>query len=198
MNDPPSTNGVEAFWKSVLEDDENHKDNAGWISKHEEMYGSSPEQEWAEISIDKVTTTIRKTSNWKSPGIGNVPNFWLKNCETLHEDIAQCYNKMVKEPNENLLWLTQGVTYLLPKAQETNNPKNYRPITCLPTSYNVLTSINAERTYRHLEENNLMPVEQKGCRKGSYGCKDQLLISKMTLEECQNKRKNLSTVWIDY
>ena len=198
INDPPSTNGVEAFWKSILEDDKNHNDNVDWISKHEEMYRNSPEQEWTEISKDEVTAAIRETRNWKSPGIDNVPNFWLKNCETLHEDIARCYNKIVKESNENPLWLTQGVTYLLPKAQETNNPKNYRPITCLPTSYKVLTSIITERTYSHLEEINLMPAEQKGCKKGSYGCKDQLLINKMILEECQNKRKNLSTAWIDY
>ena len=43
-----------------------------------------------------------------------------------------------------------------------------------------------------------MPAEQKGCKNSSYGCKDQLFINKMILEECQNKRKNLSTAWIGY
>ena len=197
INDTLSTNGVEAFWKSILEDDKNYNDNADWISQHEEMYRNSPEQEWTEITKNEVTAAVRNISNWKSSSIDNVSNFWLKNCETLHEDMARCYNKIMKEPSENPLWLTQGVTYLLPKAQETN-PKNYRPITCLPISYQVLTSIIAERAYSHLEENNLMPAEQKGCKKGSYGCKDQPLINKMILEEFQNKRKNLSTALIDY
>ena len=89
------------------------------------MYRNSPEQKWTEITKDEVTAAIKKTSNWKSPCMNNVPNFWLKNCETLHEDIARYYNKIAKEPNENPLWLTQGVTYLLPKARETSNPKNY-------------------------------------------------------------------------
>ena len=94
INDTPSTNSVEAFWKSILEDDRNHNGNADWISKHEEMYRNSPEQVSTEITKDEVTAAIRKTSNWKSPGVDNVPNFWLKNCETLHEDIARCYNKI--------------------------------------------------------------------------------------------------------
>ena len=90
------------------------------------------------------------------------------------------------------------MTYLLPKTEETKNPKNYRPITCLPTMYKILTSIITERTYTFLDNNNLLPAEQKGCRKGSYGCKDQLLINKAILEEAKSKKKNLSTAWIDY
>ena len=34
--------------------------------------------------------------------------------------------------------------------------------------------------------------------RGSYGCKDQLLINKMILEECKTQKKNLSTAWINY
>ena len=49
-----------------------------------------------------------------------------------------------------------------------------------------------------MEEHNLFPIEQKGCRKGWYGCKDQLLINKMVLENKKAKHRNLSTAWIDY
>ena len=198
INDLPSADEVEKFWKSMLEDDKHHNEEAGWIKEQEDKYRYSAEQEWTDITNDEITLAIRKTSNWKSPGMDNVPNFWLKNCEALHEDIARCYNKMVREPEETPTLLTKGVTYLLPKTQETKVSKNYRPITCLPTLYKILTSIIAERTYNHLEESNLLPAEQKGCRKGSYGCKDQLLINKSILEDCESKRKNLSTSWIDY
>ncbi|KAL9987105.1 hypothetical protein ACROYT_G001355 [Oculina patagonica] len=64
--------------------------------------------------------------------------------------------------------------------------------------YKILTSIIAERTYTFLSEHQLLPSEQKGCKRGSYGCKDQLLINKMILEDCKTKKKNLSTAWIDY
>jgi len=43
-----------------------------------------------------------------------------------------------------------------------------------------------------------MPVEQKGCSKGSRGAKDQLLIDKMIMSEVKRRHKNLQMVWIDY
>lgn len=79
---------------------------------------------------------------------------------------------------------------------ETENHRNYQSITCLSTSYKLLTSILTERTYCHLEEHNICLIKQKGCRGGSYGCKDQLLM--MILENTHRKHKNLSVVWIDY
>ena len=77
-------------------------------------------------------------------------------------------------PEVNPKWLTQGETYLLPKFNETNIPKNYRPITCLPIMYKILTSITIERTYNFLDNNNILLTEQKGCKRGSCGCKGQL------------------------
>ena len=68
----------------------------------------------------------------------------------------------------------------------------------MPTSYKILTSIITERIYSSLDENNLFPAEQKGCKKGSYGCKDQLLVNKAILQEAKSRKKNLSTAWIDY
>ena len=40
--------------------------------------------------------------------------------------------------------------------------------------------------------------EQKGCRSGTKGCEDQLLISKVMLLECKSRKKSLSMAWIDY
>ena len=42
------------------------------------------------------------------------------------------------------------------------------------------------------------PLEQKECKRGSYGCKNQLLINKIILEHCKSKHCNISTAWIDY
>ena len=64
--------------------------------------------------------------------------------------------------------------------------------------YKILTSILSDRCYSHLVNYNLLPSEQKGRRKGSYGCKDQLLINKAILEDMKTRKKNLSTAWVDY
>ena len=49
-----------------------------------------------------------------------------------------------------------------------------------------------------MEQQDIFPIEQKGCRRGSYGTEDQLLINKMILENAHTKHRNLSIAWIDY
>ena len=88
--------------------------------------------------------------------------------------------------------------YLLVTTTEITNAKNYRPITCLLTTYKILTSILTDRMYAFMEANKLFPLEQTGCKKGSYGCKDQLLINLMLMENYQRSDRNLSMTWIDY
>ena len=57
---------------------------------------------------------------------------------------------------------------------------------------------HTDKMYRHLEKNHLMPAEQKGCRKGSYGCKEILLLNKVILNDVKKRKRNLSMAWIDY
>ena len=106
--------------------------------------------------------------------------------------------KLCKNSGKAPKWMCEGTTYLLAKSNDTKDPKNYRPITCLSTTYKLLTSILTDKTYSHLEQNNLFPLEQKGCIRGSYDCKDQLMINKMILENCKKRKRNLSCAWIDY
>ena len=63
-----------------------------------------------------------------------------------------------------------------------------------------LTGILAEKLYKHLEQKktNLLPREQNGCRKGSQGRKDQLLIDKMIVKDCKRQLTLLAVTWIDY
>ena len=61
-----------------------------------------------------------------------------------------------------------------------------------------LTGIITKRISTHLEEQSLLPAEQKGCHPGSKSCKDQLTISKAIYEDCGRRNKNLSIAWIDY
>ena len=64
--------------------------------------------------------------------------------------------------------------------------------------YKIITSILTDYTYSFLIDTGIFLDEQKGCKRGSYICKDQLLINKMTLENCHNRNTNLSIAWIDY
>lgn len=46
----------------------------------------------------------------------------------MHEDFAKAYRDVLKDPQSCPEWLTEGTTYLLPNTDETENPKNYRPL----------------------------------------------------------------------
>jgi len=41
-----------------------------------------------------------------------------------------------------------------------------------------------------MDDEKLIPKEQKVCYRGSKECKDQLLISKAILQECKRRKKN--------
>jgi predicted peptidase len=60
----------------------------------------------------------------------------------------------------------------IPENKNPGHPKNYRPVTCLPTTYKLLTSIMSRRMQQYVDGENLIPKEQKGCRSGTKGCKD--------------------------
>ena len=62
----------------------------------------------------------------------------------------------------------------------------------------LITGIAADEIYNHLEENDLLPEEQKGCRRNSRGTKDQLLIDKAVMKNRKRRKVGLSMVWIDY
>ena len=46
-----------------------------------------------------------------------------------------------------------------------NVTSNYRPITCLPLMWKLLTGVIADQIYAHLDQEKLLPEEQKGCGK---------------------------------
>ena len=89
----------------------------------------------------------------------------------------------------------RGTTYLLAKNNDTKDPKIYRSITCLSTTNKLLTSVLTAGTYLHLQQN---PPEKKRCRLGLYGCKDQLMINNMILENCKKRKQILSCGWLGY
>ena len=149
------------------------------------------------IESAELSAALAKSQKWKSPGVDQIPNFCLYSLTPIHDPLAHCLTNIMQNPDMTPDWLTEGITYLLPKSQETNNSKNYRPITCLTTIDKLLTSILTERMHSFLEQNLILPQEQKGCKRNSYGYKDQILINKIILENCQKSKRNLSTAWID-
>ena len=96
-------------------------------------------------------------------------------------------------------WVTTGRTALVQKDKSKGNvASNYRPVSCLPIMWKLLTGLICERQYNYLEETNTKPHQQKGHRKKCRGTKDQLLIDKMVMMNGKRRKTNLSMAWIDY
>ena len=89
-------------------------------------------------------------------------------------------------------WMTHGRTVLCQKEpRKGNTADNYRPITCLPLMWKLLTGVIAEEMYNYLEREKILPEEQKGCTRGSRGTKDQLLIDKTVLKDCRKTHQSI-------
>jgi hypothetical protein len=81
-----------------------------------------------------VAEALRTMLNRKALGRDQIANFWLKQLKATHKHVAALFNKLIEE-DQIPEWLTAGVTFLIPKNENTENPKNYRPVTYLPTIY---------------------------------------------------------------
>ena len=170
--------------------------SASWRGNMEKGNEKVKEQEWEKIL--ELEAALTKSQKWKPPGIYKAPNFWLNPLSSPHVMFTSLLNEIMQNLEKTPQWMCETTTYLLAKSNDTKDLKNYRPVTCLSNNCKLLTSVLTDRTYSQPEQYDLFPLEQEGCRRGSYGCKDQFLINKMILENCKKRKRNLSCQWIDY
>ena len=79
-----------------------------------------------------------------------------------------------------------------------NVASNHTPITSLPLMQKLLTGVIADQIYAHLDQDKLLPEEQKGYRKGSRGTNGLLYIYKAVIKDVKSRKKNLAMALIDY
>ena len=155
-------------------------------------------QEKIDITTGNLKKIFGRMPNWKSPGPDLVKGFWLKSFSSLHERV-RLQRKECLDSEFVPSWLTRRRTSLLQKDKSKGNvASNYRPITCLPLMWKLLTSVIADQMYAHVDQETLLPEEQKECRKGSRGTNDLLYIDRAVIKEVKSRNKNLAMAWIDY
>jgi hypothetical protein len=115
-----------------------------------------------------------------------------------HEVLANLFQETLDDPSVLPRFVTVGVTYMLPKSGPASEPKNYRPITCLPTLFKILTSVISSKLYAHLTENTILAPEQVGCHKGLRGCKELLIVDSVVSQQAKKEQRDISVGWVDY
>ena len=106
--------------------------------------------------------------NWKPPGPDLAPGFWLKNFSSLHERVRF-----------HIQFVDQRKNFTVTKNKINGNVAS----NC--------TGVIADQIYAHLDQEKLLPEEQKGCRKGSRRTNDLLYIDRELIKEVKSRNKNL-------
>ena len=88
------------------------------------------------------------------------------------------YDSTLKSTTEIPEWLAKVKTTLLPKNDETMNPKDYRPI-ALQNMLKLYTSCINQMLQNHCEMNNITTASR--CKKDVWGYFEQLLIKEKQL-----------------
>jgi len=192
----PDKEEMTMYWQEIWSQEKKHNRSASWL---QQLQRNHPTQPATTITPEKTAQTLRKMSSWKAPGPDMVHAFWLKKLTSLHPALVRSLNNILNNTEEIPQWMTVGTTHLLLKeGKDSSDPSNYRPITCLPSIWKLLTGILAKEVDEHLTTNHLLAWEQKGCCSNSRGTKDQLLIDKMVMRDSRARKTNLGMGWIDY
>ena len=91
--------------------------------------------------------------------------------------------------------LIKSEMILKPKSEDLTDEKNYRPITCLNTSYKLLTGLVGKFMRNHAIENNIWDEGQLGAAEGVLGTVDQLIIDRCIMEEVKTQHRNIAVAF---
>ena len=104
----------------------------------------------------------KKRKNWSAPGIDGITNYWWKTLTATRKPLARAMQKWVDDNTTIPQWIAVGRTVLLPKAKDLSSEEECCPITCLNTSYKLLTGILTKFMREHAEENEIWDRNQMG------------------------------------
>ena len=187
------------FWRPLWEEPSETNLNVDWINRSFQAMQSELKQDnQIHLEFDESTfwNNLRKKRNWSSTGLDKTTNFWIKVCKSL----LTAFSLAVKTLMQNKLpfphWLPGARTVMIPKCKDPR-ANDHRPITCLSTSYKLITAVINHNLRKTEVSQNMLQLDQRGGKPGSMGCTDNLLVDRMVLEDTQFNLKNLTCTWVD-
>ena len=101
----------------------------------------------------------------------------------------------IRDNNELIpVWWSSGRTILLIKTKDLSDKKKYHPITCLNTSYKLLTGLIGKYMRERKMVNDIWDKGQLGAVEGVLGTVDQLIIDRC--EEVKSHHRNLAVAFL--
>jgi len=194
----PSMEKFTEFWGGIWEDDERTADRPWMTVIGEKIKSKVHRVREFQVSEEDIQKTVRNRKNWTAPGIDGIENFWWKHFKACWKPLSEIMNKWVEDNRTIPDWLTLGRTVLIPKTEDLSSERDYRPITCLNTSYKIFTGILGSYMKEHAEANNIWDRNQMGTCSGVLGTVDQLLIDNNIMDEVRSYKRNLAVAYYDY
>ena len=143
------------FWGGIWEREERTA-NMPWMEEIRRQLNEKVNQvNEFNITFEKVKKEVAKKKRWTALGTDGIQNYWWKKLEPAQKALTKAFTK-IKEDNTNIpTWWPTGRTVLLPKTKNLKDEKNYRPKTCLNTSYKIMTVVVAKYMREHTMENEI-------------------------------------------
>ena len=186
------------FWGSIWEQNE-PMPNMPWIKEVKaELSEKANIVSQFEITEEKLRKETSKRKNWTAPGIDGIQNYWWKKFTSAQKALAKSFTSLYQDTSRIPEWWPSGRTVLLPKTKNLSDEKNYPPITCLNTSYKILTGLVAKYMREHALVNEIWDEGQLGAVEGVLGTIGQLIIDRCIMEEVKQHHRNLVVAFYDY
>ena len=156
------------------------------MKKELQRLKESPE---AEIYQESLKATLKKVAIWKTPGHNGICEFWFKEFTSIHDRLALELSRCLEGANIPEWMIKEKTTKIKKDPRKGTISSNYRPITCLPIKWKIITAqINTE-VYYSLVSHGLFPKGQKGYQKGTGYL---LYIDQYIFKESKEWRKNVA------
>ena len=152
-NDVPNAEESTKFWGDIWGVRKKHNREAEWLKdlKRERVKDEFP-QERVTISVEKIRKQCRKIPHWKASGRDGVQGYWIKNLSSLREPVSSQINRILMGEDDLPERMAHCRTVLCQKdLRKGNTAHGYRPITCLPLIWKLLTGVIAEEMCNYLE-----------------------------------------------
>ena len=187
----PGKKEAKEFWSNLLSKNGTYNENAKRLKDLKTSMNGKPKQEEFSINSGKVQNVLSKIPNWKAPGPDGVQGFWLKNFKSMHQwlvkYLAECYKGTTPA------WMTKGQTVLIQKDKSKGTfASNYRPITCLPLCWKILTALLTDEIYAFFEKQPVSPRRTKRMQKEKQRNRRSVIHRQDDTERGKNEKEKSS------
>ena len=147
--------------------------------------------------MSELKKALKMLKNDKSAGVDRIPAEFLKSLpDKILELILKIINK-IKDCFQYPDQWAEGITTLLLKDGDDEDPNNYRAITVADALSKLFAIMLNERVEKWTKENNVICKEQIGFEKKARPT-DHLLVLRTLIDNYNNRGKKLFTCFVDY